>query len=357
MPQFYPLKIKDIKRSTPESVVLSLEPETDDIARFSYKHGQYLTFRKRFDGEEFRRSYSICSSLDDHSLRVGIKKVDGGGFSVWANEMAQEGDVLEAMSPLGNFTYPPVESAAHHYLGIAAGSGITPILSLMKTLLEREPNSSFSLLYGNRSISSIMFRDEIEDLKNIYMDRLSVHYVLSTGSDLDLFSGRIDAEKCERFFTSLYDVDSLDRAFICGPEQMIFMLRDILIEKGMPSDHIQFELFGAPQQGRLKQARETSTVDTSKEICAAEIIIDGVAHRINIKGRETSVLDAALEAHLDAPYACKAGVCSTCRARVVEGEYEFVTNYALEDYEVEQGFVLSCQCFPKGERLVIDYDH
>lgn len=355
MAQFYPLRVTHIKRDTKNSVVLSLTPESEHEDAFDYSPGQYLTFKKQFEGEELRRSYSICSSARDNALRVGIKKVDGGGFSTWANEGLTVGDVIEAMAPMGTFTVKPDEASEAHYLGVAVGSGITPILSIAKTILEETPDSSFHLIYGNRSLASIMFREEVEDLKNRFLTRFSVNHVLSGGADLELFSGRIDAEKCKQLFSSLVSPATLEKAFICGPEDMMKTVSGALEAGGMARSNIKFELFGASQQGRLAQRAKSAVAKAAVTSCAATVIIDGVKHELPMSG-DTSVLEAAVAANIDAPFACKAGVCSTCRARVVEGDYEFVTNYALEDYEVERGYVLSCQCFPTGDKLVITYD-
>ena len=355
MAQFFPLRVTDIKRDTKNSVVLSLAPESKDEGAFDYLPGQYLTFKKQFGDEELRRSYSICSSARDNTLRVGIKKVDGGGFSTWANEALRVGETIEAMAPMGAFTVDPAAAKDAHYLGVAVGSGITPILSIAKTLLEENPTSSFHLIYGNRSLGSIMFREEVEDLKNRFLARFSVNHVLSGGADLELFSGRIDAEKCAQFFGSLISPATLEQAFICGPEDMMNTVSGTLETGDMARSNIKFELFGASQQGRLAARAKSAVAKAAVTSCEATVIIDGVKHDLPMSG-ETSVLDAAVAANIDAPFACKAGVCSTCRARVVEGDYEFVTNYALEDYEVEQGYVLSCQCFPTGDKLVITYD-
>lgn len=354
MAQFHPLRVVDIKRETKDAVVVSLRPEEGAGDAFDYLPGQYLTFRREFDGDELRRSYSICSSARDNLLRVGIKKVSGGGFSTWANEELQVGDALEAMAPMGNFTLGETRPGGN-YLAIAAGSGITPVLSLIKTVLEDEPESAFHLIYGNRSVGSIMFREELEDLKNRYLTRFSVTHVLSGGADLELFSGRIDEGKCAHLFETLIRPDDVDTAYICGPEEMMLTVSGALQARGLAKSQIKFELFGAAQPGRLAARAKDADASGKTRKCDVTVIIDGARHQFAMT-ENTSVLDAAVAANLDAPFACKAGVCSTCRAKVVEGEYEFETNYALEDYEVEQGFVLSCQCFPTGEKLVISYD-
>lgn len=357
MVQFYPLTVTNIEKTSRNAVIVSLTPSKSNANKFTYQAGQYLTLRKSFGNDELRRSYSICSSTRANSLKVGIKKVDGGGFSTWANQHLKVGDTIDAMSPMGRFIIPEELGADGHYLAIAVGSGITPIISIVKTLLEDRPKSQVTILYGNRSVADIMLREEIEDLKNEYFTRLSVHHVLSSGSDIDILSGRIDAQKCSQFLKVLPNSEAIDCAFICGPEDMMTTVSAVLVKHGVAEDRIKFELFGAPQEGRRKTRPKKPNATSGEARCSVSIIVDGVRNQVDVMGRETSVLDAALNANISAPFACKAGVCSTCRARVVEGEYEFVTNYALEDYEVEQGFVLTCQCFPTGKKLVVDYDH
>jgi ring-1,2-phenylacetyl-CoA epoxidase subunit PaaE len=318
--------------------------------------GQYLTFRRDFEGEELRRSYSICAGKDEGILKVGIKRVDGGAFSTWANEELKPGDMVEAMPPMGAFHVPLRPEEKRHYLGFAGGSGITPVLSLIKTTLAREPGSRFTLVYGNRSVSSIMFREELEDIKNAHLGRFNVVHVLeSEAQEVELFSGRIDAEKCARLFKGWINIAAIDMAFICGPEPMMLAIAAALREHGLRDDQIKFELFAsAPRRG--KHVVRT-TADTGKAAtCTATITLDGTTRVIEMAKTGQTILEAALGASLDAPYACKAGVCSTCRAMVVEGEVEMATNHALEDYEVRQGYVLSCQCYPLSDRVVVTYD-
>ncbi|HXI87601.1 MAG TPA: 1,2-phenylacetyl-CoA epoxidase subunit PaaE [Parvularculaceae bacterium] len=356
MAQFYPLRVAAIKRDTRDSVVLTLEPRPVDKDKFAFIQGQYLTFRHTFDGEELRRSYSICAGRREGVLRVGIKKVDGGWFSNFANDELKEGDVLEAMKPAGNFHAPLDPARARRYLGFAGGSGITPLISIVKTVLAEEPLSEFTLVYGNRAASAIMFREELEDLKNEHMGRFNVVHVLETEApDIDLFSGRLDREKCDALFEHWVDARSVDYAFICGPEPMMLAVAEALKAKGVPENKIKFELFATAQPGKARRPAASVAARTGG-VCKATIIMDGAAREVEIdKGGET-VLQAALAAKLDAPFACTAGVCSTCRAKVIEGEVEMDQNYALEDYEVKRGYVLTCQSHPVSDKLVVDYD-
>ncbi|WP_136443314.1 2Fe-2S iron-sulfur cluster-binding protein [Pacificoceanicola onchidii] len=354
MARFHQLEVTGLRKTIRDAVEVTLRP-TDPEA-FEFVQGQYLTFRKSFDGEELRRSYSICAGLDDATLQVGIKRVDGGAFSTYANEELKVGDVLEAMPPMGTFHAALDPDTARHYLGFAGGSGITPVLSIIRTVLAREPQSAFTLVYANKSVSSIMFREELEDLKNRHMGRFNVIHVLETDAqDIDLFTGLVTEEKCAALFRSGWvDIASVDLAFICGPEPMMLGIVSALKAHGLDDKQIKYELFASGQQGRAK--RKAASKDSAKTgTVKARVTLDGATQSLEMD-RDTSILEAALENSLDAPYACKAGVCSTCKCRVVEGEVEMLVNNALEDYEVEKGYVLSCQSYPLTDRVVVDYD-
>jgi ring-1,2-phenylacetyl-CoA epoxidase subunit PaaE len=355
-PRFLPLTVTEVRRDTRDAVVVTLAPRPEDAARFRFTQGQYLTFRRAFDGDELRRSYSICAGLDEGVLKVGIKRVDGGAFSTWANEDLAPGAVLEAMPPMGNFHAPLSPDRGRHYLGFAGGSGITPVLSILKTVLAREPASRFTLVYANRTLGSIMFREDLEDLKNSHLGRLSVIHVLEQeGSEIDLFTGRVDEAKLSGLFTHWIDAGSVDMAFICGPEPMMLTIAQGLKDRGIPEDRIKFELFASGQPGRARKRAVSHAPDTA-EACEATVTLDGATRTFRMPKRGESLLDAALAQNMDAPYACKAGVCSTCRARVLEGETEMAVNHALEEYEIRQGYVLTCQCYPLSDRLVVSYD-
>ncbi len=354
MARFHELTVTEVRKTIRDAVVVTLAPRNG--GNFDFVQGQYLTFRRDFDGTEVRRSYSICSGRNEGLLQVGIKKVDGGAFSNWANDELQPGMVVEAMEPMGTFHAELHPEAAKSYLGFAGGSGITPVLSILKTVLAEEPMARFTLVYANRGVSTIMFREELEDLKNHYMGRLSVIHVLeSDAQEIELFRGRIDAEKCAALFEHWIDVTSVDTAFICGPEPMMLGISAALKDHGLTKEQIKFELFKSAQPGRLTRKAGEAKAETRQKPTRAQVTLDGATLSFDMD-RETTVLEAALANALDAPHACKAGVCSTCKCKVIEGEVEMAANHALEDYEVERGFVLSCQSFPLTDKLVVDYD-
>ncbi|MGV1759776.1 1,2-phenylacetyl-CoA epoxidase subunit PaaE [Rhizobium sp. A22-96] len=357
MARFHPLTVTDVRRETRDAVVVTLQPSEEDRAVFDFTQGQYLTFRRQFEDEELRRSYSICAGKDEGVLKVGIKRVDGGCFSTWVNENLKAGDTLEAMPPMGAFFAPIEPDVGKHYLGFAGGSGITPVLSIIKTVLAREPRSYFTLVYANRQSSSIMFREELDDLKSLYLGRLSVIHVLeSEAQDIDLFTGRVDGEKCAALFKGWIDVTSVAMAFICGPEPMMLAIAAALREHGLRDEQIKFELFASSQPGRARRKVETTANADHGATCEATVTLDGATRTFKFPKHGQCLLDAALQNAMDVPYACKAGVCSTCRAKVLEGEVEMEVNHALEDYEVRQGYVLTCQCYPLTDRIVVSYD-
>ncbi|MCV2445647.1 1,2-phenylacetyl-CoA epoxidase subunit PaaE [Paracoccus sp. DMF] len=357
MARFHPLKVTDVRRDTRDAVVATLAPRDEDRALFDFTQGQYLTLRRDFDGEELRRSYSICSGVDDGCLRVGIKRVDGGAFSTWANENLAPGVEIDAMPPMGKFHTQTDPAAERQYLGVAAGSGITPLLSIIKTVLAREPRSQFTLVYANRQINSIMFREELEDLKNLYLGRFSVVHILKAeAQEIDLFTGRIDEGKMAALFQHWIDPTALDTAFICGPEGLMLAVAASLREHGMRDDQIKFELFASSQPGRAKARAVSQQAATQGNGTAATVTLDGATRNFQMPREGETILEAAIANHMDAPYSCKAGVCSTCRCKVLEGEVEMAINHALEDYEVRAGYVLSCQAYPISDRVVVTYD-
>lgn len=356
--KFYQLLVRDVRPETADCVSVSLQVPQELTTTFRFVPGQYLTFRKFLDGVEVRRSYSICTSPAEGDLRVAIKKVENGKFSTYAAEKLKAGDVLEVMPPMGNFTPRQRDGSAKNYLAFAAGSGITPIMSIMKTVLEQDPDSTFTLVYGNRSRNSIIFREEVEALKNKYMLRMRLYHVLSREyMDIPLFSGRLGAEKCAAFCEKLVDVTAIDEAFICGPEEMILSVRQQLLDAGMPVANVHIELFTSPDQPKKAQENWVSahkSDDGPKS--RVSITLDGATFDMDVPFNGESILDAALKRGADLPYACKGGVCCTCRAKVTEGEVEMEVNYALEHDEIEKGFVLTCQAHPRTERVIIDFD-
>jgi ring-1,2-phenylacetyl-CoA epoxidase subunit PaaE len=356
--KFYPLTVKDVRPETADCVSVSLAVPADLEDTFAFAPGQYLTFRKHIAGAEVRRSYSICTSPADNELRVAIKKVDEGKFSNYAHAELKAGDVLDVMPPMGKFSPGADDKKGKEYIAFAAGSGITPIMSIMKSVLEREPDSNFTLIYGNRNRNTIIFREAIEALKNKYMQRVRVYHILSRESmDIALFNGRIDAQKCAEFCEALVDVNSLDEAFICGPEEMILSVRDQLVVLGMPLANVHIELFTSPDQPKAAHERWASShKDDNTRMSKVSVRLDGTTFNIDLGYDGDTVLDAALKNGADLPYACKGGVCSTCRAKVVEGEVEMEANYSLEPDELARGFVLTCQSHPRSERVVIDFD-
>ncbi|MGB8621402.1 MAG: ferredoxin--NADP reductase [Paracoccaceae bacterium] len=355
MSQFYPLTVTDIDHNTRDAVVLTLAPRAEDAPRFRFTPGQYLTFRRDFDGEELRRSYSICATPEE-GLRVGIKRVEGGAFSTFAKTELSVGDTVEAMPPQGRFAAPE-DAAGKHYIGFAAGSGITPILSIVKSILSGDPQARFTLVYGNRAVSSVMFRRELGDLKDRYLNRLNVIHVFSgEAQEIELFTGRIDAAKCRALFGPWVQPDAAEMAFICGPESMMKEVASALEEAGMEKSRIKFELFGTDQPGRAKRKAQAEAARKAGNMVKATIIFDGVTHSFEMPREGQTVLEAAREHDIDAPFSCRAGVCSTCVGRLKKGDVEMAQNYALEDYEVENGLVLTCQCTPRSDEFTIEYE-
>ncbi|MNF53443.1 1,2-phenylacetyl-CoA epoxidase, subunit E [compost metagenome] len=356
MSKFHSLTIKEVRPETRDAVSIAFDIPTDLADSFRFTQGQHLVMRTQLDGEEVRRSYSICTGVNDGELRVAIKRVAGGRFSAYANECLKAGQSLEVMPPSGHF-FVELDAARHgNYLAVAAGSGITPILSIIKTTLEAEPHSRVTLLYGNRSSGSALFREQLEDLKNRYLQRLNLIFVFSREQqDVDLYNGRIDADKCGQLFSRWIDVKALDAAFICGPQAMTETVRDQLKANGMPSERIHFELFAAAGSAQKREAREAAR-EIDSAVSQVTVISDGRELSFELPRNSQSVLDAGNAQGLELPYSCKAGVCSTCKCKVIEGEVEMDSNFALEDYEVAAGYVLSCQTFPISEKVVLDFD-
>jgi ring-1,2-phenylacetyl-CoA epoxidase subunit PaaE len=355
MSKFHPLTVASVKHETRDAIAVTFDVPANLQDAFQYQQGQHLTLRAMIDGEDVRRSYSICSAVQDKRLRVAIKRVNGGLFSTWANECIRPGVTIDVMPPEGRFNLPLEPESDRHYLAFAAGSGITPILSIIKTTLLAEPNSRFTLLYGNRASSSVIFRDELTDLKDQYLERLNLVYIMSREpQDIELFHGRITEDKCRQLFQHWLRVENIDYAFICGPEDMMHGVSNALQEAGMPKERIRIELFAA---GAAKSERKPRPVSAEpRHQTEVTVIMDGTHSSFTMDKDKESVLDAGLRAGIDMRYSCKGGVCSTCRCKVLDGQVEMDVNYALEDYEVARGFVLSCQSFPVTDRIVVDFD-
>ena len=356
---FVSLTIADIRRETADCVSIAFTIPPEMQAAFSFQQGQNITIKTMIGGTEARRSYSICSSPLDKELRIAVKKVPGGLFSTFANEQLQPGQPLEVLPPSGKF-YTELKPGNHkRYLAFVAGSGITPVLSLIKTTLAIEPESHFTLVYGNRHRPSIIFREELEALKNRYVTRLSLHHILSREElDIPLYQGRIDARKCEELASRLIDLPSIDEIFLCGPGEMIFSLRDWLEKKGIEKKKIHFELFHPLESGAtaMPKQEKTTLAGAADRVSEVTVRLDGINHNFALPYDGESVLEAALFQGADLPFACKGGVCCTCRARLIEGQVEMDLNYALEADELAAGFILTCQSHPRSRKVIIDFD-
>ncbi len=357
-PLFHPLRVRAIEPDTAEAVIVSFEVPPPLRELFGFTQGQYLTLRTQLDGQELRRSYSICAGVDDGELRVGVRKVAGGVFSNWINAQLRPGDSIEVMAPQGRFFVPLEPAARRHHLGIAGGSGITPILSIMKTVLAREPGSRFTLLYGNRQLRSTMFKEELEDLKNRYLARLVLHHVFSDEhTDAPINMGFLDRAKLGEFLSTLVPAWSIDHAYICGPFQMNDEAEAALRAAGVPESAIHIERFGIAQPaaapvGAVMHEARPGDAERAKVV----IVRDGLRREIEFLRDQPSILDCASAAGLEVPYSCTSGVCGTCRAKLIEGTVRMERNFALDKAEVAAGFVLTCQAHPTTERVVLSFD-
>jgi ring-1,2-phenylacetyl-CoA epoxidase subunit PaaE len=354
---FHPLRVREVLPDTAEAVVVAFDvpPELREV--FSFTQGQYLTLRKDIDGQDLRRSYSICAGVDDGELRVGVRKVNGGVFSNWINAHLKHGDVVNVMAPQGRFFVPIEPTARRHHVGIAGGSGVTPILSTMKTVLSREPLSSFTLIYGNRALKSTMFKEEIEDLKNKYLTRLTLHHVFSDEhTDAPLNMGVMNREKIGEFLSTVVPAAGIDHAFICGPFQMNDEAEAALLAAGVPEERVHIERFGIAPQAQQVDAVIHEARAGDAETAKITIIRDGLKRDISFTKDQPSILDAASAAGLEVPFSCTSGVCGTCRAKLVEGQVRMERNFALDKSEVANGFVLTCQAHPLTPHVVLSFD-
>jgi ring-1,2-phenylacetyl-CoA epoxidase subunit PaaE len=369
---FHRLRVREVRADTDDALVVAFEVPEALRETFRFDPGQYLTLRHDdVDGRDLRRSYSICAGAtdDDGALRVGIRRVDGGAFSTWAHARLRAGDWLQAMPPQGRFgraafEEPPAgadDGAARptrHYLAIASGSGITPILSIAKTALARDPGCRFTLVYGNRSVRSAMFKEEIEDLKNRYLSRLALHHVFSRERmDSPLHTGRLDRAKLAEFLGPLVDPASIAHAFVCGPHGANDEAEAALRAAGVPAARIHVERFGLPPADGERGPRPPSAPRPGDAAQARVTVLrDGIARRIDFAASDGNILDAAARAGLEVPYSCKSGVCATCRARVTAGEVRMARNFALEPGELARGFVLTCQAVPLTPEVTVSFD-
>jgi ring-1,2-phenylacetyl-CoA epoxidase subunit PaaE len=334
--------------------VLTLDVPEEYRHSFQFIPGQHLTLRATLDGEDLRRSYSICSAPSDGALRIAIKRAQDGLFSTWANTHLQAGHTIDVMEPSGRFHVPLQPDSARHHLAFASGSGITPILSIMKATLEGEPQSRFTLVYGNRASSSVLFKENLASLKDRYLDRVTLVYILSREhQDIDLFNGRIDRAKTCSLLEHWIDPADIDMCYICGPQTMMEQVSEALREHGIYEDRITIELFSstAPHKPRANLVSASDKVESR-----VTVIQDGRQRSFTIERNKLTILDSALAQGIDLPHSCKGGVCSTCRCKMTKGEVEMDVNFALEDYEVARGFILTCQSYPLTNELVLDFD-
>lgn len=354
---FHPLTVKNVLRETPDCVSVSFDIPEALRQDFIFKEGQNITIKTSINGQEVRRSYSLCTAPHEAEIKVAIKKVEDGLFSQYANDILKAGDVLDVLPPVGKFNAKISPEESGHYLAIAAGSGITPIISIIKHTLKTQPLSRFTLLYGNKSRSSIIFFEELEGLKNKYMQRFNFINILSREkTDAAVNYGRIDQDKLAAM-QHLLSFKTFESIYLCGPEEMIFSASKFLESLGIERHKIHFELFSTPGQNNVRrEAVEKSAPKDSGPHSSITIKLDGRSFDFDLGQNGQSILDAALQQGADLPYACKGGVCCTCRAKLVSGEVIMDVNYALEPEEVEQGFILTCQSHPRSKEVVIDFD-
>ncbi len=355
MAKFHSIKVLDIYKETKDCLVISFDIPAELKQDFSFKQGQHITLRATIDDKEERRSYSLCSSPLENKWKVAIKKIEGGLFSNYVQEKLQIGDFVDIMPPNGNFSVAINPSKPKNYIAFAAGSGITPIISIIKTHLAQEPNSTFKLFYLNRTVKSIIFKEEIEQLKNVYLNRFEIfHFLSKEHRNIELLSGRFTKEKLQILTTKIIDIPSTDECFICGPEEMIFLIRDELVNAGMSKDNIHFELFNTGNSEKDKE-RIQKIVEQKAEGTEVTILDGGKEFHFIMDDDYDNILDGALAAGADLPFACKGGVCSTCRCKVIEGTVEMKVNYALDENEVAKNYILSCQAVPTSEKVVVDF--
>ncbi|EXA68596.1 2Fe-2S iron-sulfur cluster binding domain protein [Acinetobacter baumannii 348935] len=351
MSRFIPLTIKSIQSQTEQAICIAFELSPEHAENFQYQPGQHLTIRHLTEQEELRRCYSICSDSDE-DMSIAIKKIDQGQFSTWANENLKVGDVLEVMPPQGVFFQKAAKVGGKHYLGFAAGSGITPILSIVKAVLNRQQDATFTLVYGNRSWKQTMFSEQIMDLKDRFKERLQLINIFSRElNDSEIFNGRIDAEKLQQLFQAGLIPAETDHCFACGPEEMMNAIETVLPTLGIERNKIHTERFntGAAPKASAQQIESRTEEKVS-------IILDGRELIIEVSKQDDSILDAALRAGADLPYACKGGVCATCKCKVLQGEVEMAINYSLEEEEIQKGYVLSCQARPTTQNVRLSFD-
>jgi ring-1,2-phenylacetyl-CoA epoxidase subunit PaaE len=350
---FYSLTVNEVIKETEDCVSLSFNVPAELKDQFDFISGQYLTLKTKINGEEVRRSYSLCSEPSSGILKVAIKRVEGGLFSSFANQSIQNGDTLESLPPAGNFKHAPQAEAEKNYVLFAAGSGITPILSILKSILLHESNSRVVLFYGNKGFHSVIFREEIESLKNRFLNRLSVNHIFSKenlGNTLQ--KGRIDRNKCENLFKAFLANIDIDAVYICGPEQMTLDIRNVMMENDIPKNNIHLELFGTSiKKETIQKINKGPSFDS-----LIALKLDGDEYEFPLNTNGENILDAAQKTGVDLPFACKGGVCCTCKAKILEGSVNMDVNYGLEQDEIDAGYVLTCQSHPTTKKVFISFD-
>ncbi len=353
---FHTLEIRDVIRETPDCISVSFIVPDALRETFAYRAGQYVTLRAEVGDRELRRSYSLCSSPHENELRIAIKRVDGGMFSQWAHMLLRVGDRIDVLPPDGHFVYVPEPDRARHILLLAAGSGITPVFSILKTALETEANSRVTLVFGNRRVKDIIFREQIEDLRDQYLTRFQLFHTLSGEvQEAPVADGRIDGAKIAQLIPTVINPHAIDEVYICGPGAMIEATANACLDAGVPADRLHKEIFGVPGAVAREPSHCDAAIDTG-EGAWVSVIADGIERELRVGFKGESVLDVVLASGIDVPYACKAGVCCTCRAQVLDGAVRMDANYTLEQHEVDRGFVLTCQAHPITDRVRLSYD-
>jgi ring-1,2-phenylacetyl-CoA epoxidase subunit PaaE len=354
--EFHKLRVAEVKRETPDAVSVRLELPEELRETFKFRAGQHLTFRREIDGEELRRNYSLCVSPHEGVLKIGVKQISGGAFSGWVNTELKAGDKLEVMAPHGSFCWNFDAQARNEYVAFAGGSGITPILSLIKTALSLEPSSRFTLFYGNRNSMGVMFLEEIAALKDSYIDRLSIyHFLEEEEEEIELFNGRLDRAKAEQILSTLVNTANIDAFFICGPGPMMDAIEEALAAKGVDKPRILIERFTT---GPLSAAQAAAARALEEKAAGLKmsVTLNGRRMQVAFDPEKHSILDNVRAAGLPAPFACKGGVCATCRAKVTAGEVSMKVNYGLSEQELAEGYVLTCQATPLTEGVALTYD-
>lgn len=356
MKHYHSLLVDEISQETPDAVCVRFAVPEELRETYKYQQGQHIGLRKDMNGDDVRRSYSIASSINDETLDIAVRKLEGGVFSSFVNDELKVGDTLDVFPPIGNFRADLDPSAARNYVAFASGSGITPIYSIIKTTLETEPNSSFILFCGNRDSRSIILKKRLSDLKDSFMERLTVYHFLSReDNDIEMFNGRLDGEKVKQLVGRVVPLEQIDDAFICGPGTMIEDVSSALVELGLPSSQIHHEHFGLTEAEAKTPVKPPAAVASDSQV-KLTVIRDGESFNLNVAHPEKPLLDNIAESGIDVPYSCKGGVCATCRAKVVKGDAEMVLNYGLEPEDVKKGFILTCQSYPASSDLVLDFD-